>query len=390
LASWLPAAYAPIQIDAGVPYEIDEESATLLATGDTVPGLRYTVVSRVPEVSQNLDAEPVGTGDQRERLFGDIAAPIVTGAVTPLDKALRLEAHFRTFTYDERVNGGHTVERLSRFLEEGRGYCEQFAATMTLMLRGLGVPARVAVGFLPGRFEGREYLVTTKDAHAWVEALIPGDGWVPFDPTPTRGQPTGGQDPEEESSAPTPPPAALPEQQETPPPAEPQEPIALPAPEEQRSSFPLVPLAVVALLVAIVPGAKAVRREVRRTGSPSERVLGAYAELVDHAADLGHVAAPSETQWELHRRVFAGVEAQSKAAGAHVVEAAVRTLYGAEPLTTDEAAVVWRSLRAALASLHRTVPWWRRLLAHLDPRTLLAAIPLEGTLARLRSGAAPT
>ena len=77
----------------------------------------------------------------------------------------------------------------SVFLRDRRGYCEQFAATMTLMLRGLGVPARVGVGFLPGAPHRGEFVISTRDAHAWVEVELPGAGWVAFDPTPARGEP---------------------------------------------------------------------------------------------------------------------------------------------------------------------------------------------------------
>ena len=62
------------------------------------------------------------------------------------------------------------------------------------MLRYLGVPARVAVGFSSGTYDGSKGLwrVTDHDAHAWVEAWFRGYGWLPFDPTPSgraRGRP---------------------------------------------------------------------------------------------------------------------------------------------------------------------------------------------------------
>ena len=69
------------------------------------------------------------------------------------------------------------------------GYCQHYAGAMALMLRYLGIPARVAVGFTSGDYDedNRRWTVTDHDAHAWVEVWFEGWGWLPFDPTPTRG-----------------------------------------------------------------------------------------------------------------------------------------------------------------------------------------------------------
>ncbi|HEX8464550.1 MAG TPA: transglutaminase domain-containing protein, partial [Abditibacterium sp.] len=72
------------------------------------------------------------------------------------------------------------------FLTQSRvGACDMFASSMTLLLRSLDVPARVATGYL--RTEptaaGKTYLVRERDAHAWVEFYVPQLGWMPFDPT---------------------------------------------------------------------------------------------------------------------------------------------------------------------------------------------------------------
>lgn len=66
------------------------------------------------------------------------------------------------------------------------GYCQFFAGAMALMLRYLGIPARVAVGFSGGSYDAKRhvYVVTDRDAHAWVEVWFKGYGWLPFDPTP--------------------------------------------------------------------------------------------------------------------------------------------------------------------------------------------------------------
>jgi transglutaminase-like putative cysteine protease len=89
------------------------------------------------------------------------------------------------FTYDE--NPPVRPVPLAAFLTtDRRGYCQQFAGAMALLLRMGGVPARVATGFSPGIFDRSrgEWVIRDYDAHAWVEAWFPGSGWVTFDPTP--------------------------------------------------------------------------------------------------------------------------------------------------------------------------------------------------------------
>ncbi len=121
------------------------------------------------------------------------------GATTPVDKALALQRYFigpdSDFTYStdvDRLVGDSALETF--VLDTKTGYCEYYASAMAVMLRATGIPARVAVGFLSGRLTakanpelGRDlntYVVSTADAHAWVEVLFPGYGWVKFDPTP--------------------------------------------------------------------------------------------------------------------------------------------------------------------------------------------------------------
>jgi hypothetical protein len=68
------------------------------------------------------------------------------------------------------------------------GYCQHFAGAMALMLRYLGIPARVAAGFTSGKYHDGTWTVTDRDAHTWVEVWFRGWGWLPFDPTPGRGR----------------------------------------------------------------------------------------------------------------------------------------------------------------------------------------------------------
>jgi transglutaminase-like putative cysteine protease len=108
---------------------------------------------------------------------------------TPYDLAATIvkELHSSAFTYDTDVRGINcagisTIECFSQFK---RGFCQYYAATMAVMLRDLGVPTRIAQGFLPGsrdRQTGVERIFNS-NAHAWVEVYFPGIGWVTFDPT---------------------------------------------------------------------------------------------------------------------------------------------------------------------------------------------------------------
>ena len=71
------------------------------------------------------------------------------------------------------------------------GHCEYFATAMILMLRSVGIPARLATGFLGAEFNPLEdyYIVRQSNAHAWVEAYFPETGWTTIDPTPPSGRP---------------------------------------------------------------------------------------------------------------------------------------------------------------------------------------------------------
>ena len=124
----------------------------------------------------------------------DRAEDIAGSAKTPYAAAVALESWFRrsgNFLYDQHPPQPPAgVPPLVDFITRTQsGYCQHFAGAMALMLRYLGIPARVAAGFSSGQYDKSkdEWVVTDHDAHEWVEAWFQGWGWVPFDPTPDRG-----------------------------------------------------------------------------------------------------------------------------------------------------------------------------------------------------------
>jgi transglutaminase-like putative cysteine protease len=233
--SRLVGASVPLRFDAGdAPVVTHAPGLAELQSGLT-RGFRYTAWSYAPEptarqlaaskpvypielvepgtfldVEPRVAAPPFGTPDREARaleLGGSELAPyrplaqaaftVAGRARSPYAAAAALETWFRTtggFTYTNSPPVA-TSAPLADFVARTRaGYCQHFAGAMALMLRYLGVPARVAVGFSSGAYDAkrRVWKVSDRDAHAWVEAWFRGYGWLPFDPTPS-GRPERGQ-----------------------------------------------------------------------------------------------------------------------------------------------------------------------------------------------------
>jgi len=117
-----------------------------------------------------------------------LAEQVAGRSPTPYDAVARLQNWFLASGHFHYSNHPPVIAPpLVTFVTRTRsGYCQYFAGAMTLMLRYLGIPARVAVGFASGSYSmsRHAWLVTDRDAHAWVEVWFKGYGWLPFDPTP--------------------------------------------------------------------------------------------------------------------------------------------------------------------------------------------------------------
>jgi protein-glutamine gamma-glutamyltransferase len=184
-------------------------ATTVLAMDDmgavsaSSPGarLRYTVESEVetPTLRSSGLVRPAPPLDaiQLERY---LQLPVLAPAIRvlarqvagtshgPAEIASRVETYLRTqFRYTLDIERVSELDPLQEFLLVRRaGHCEYFAAAMAVMLRSLGVPARVVNGFQRGEWNpyGQYYIVRYYDAHSWVEVYTPDGGWVTFDPTP--------------------------------------------------------------------------------------------------------------------------------------------------------------------------------------------------------------
>jgi transglutaminase-like putative cysteine protease len=264
------------------------------------------------------------------------------GASSVVEQALALQDWFARdggFTYDLDVPALRGDDALERFvLEDQVGYCEYFATGMAVMLREAGIPARVAVGFLPGQIteeadpeagrELTEFTVSTRDAHAWVEVLFPDYGWVTFEPTPrddqTQIMPTAEdlaplenererqareleealeESPEDDPTTPDRDDAITPPQMELP-----EEPQAgspdAGGVEGEPSRWPLVAFLLALVAVGAVLAVSRTRHPRLGHGDARHRVLAAQRHLFAIAADHGIGRRDAETAPEVVSRWY--------------------------------------------------------------------------------------
>ena len=210
-SSWLPTSYQARRIDGttldpSVALGFDARGDSVLASRLTSPGDSYGLesVGATFDASGGVRLRDGGTSDRDLALPADFPADVATlagqiaggpgadDAPTRIAQLRALQAFFRTeFVYSTAVPPPSRNRDLEDFvLRDRAGYCEQFSGAFAAMARSLGIPARVVVGFSPGRLtsSGR-FEVTGKNSHAWPEAYVNGIGWLAFEPTPGRGIP---------------------------------------------------------------------------------------------------------------------------------------------------------------------------------------------------------
>ncbi|MBI3449629.1 MAG: DUF3488 domain-containing protein, partial [Acidobacteria bacterium] len=171
-------------------------TGSLFATASSSHRFEYAVDSltrRGPQGTPPGEAPPERAAaylqlpDLDPRIAG-IARDVTRRSRAPIEKARALESHLRaSYAYSLDVNDAAVASPLVHFLIEKRpGHCEYFATALAILLRVEGIPSRVVNGFYGGeRSELTDQTILRQsDAHSWVEAWIPGEGWVTLDPTP--------------------------------------------------------------------------------------------------------------------------------------------------------------------------------------------------------------
>ncbi|MEV7007701.1 DUF3488 and transglutaminase-like domain-containing protein [Streptosporangium sp. NPDC051022] len=439
---FLPLPYPPGRIDVEGDWRPDRDTLMVFSTEDTAGGLTYTVVSDEPtptaETLKSSDFVPPSIRERYLQLPGNLPREIreLTSRQTERDashyeQAVQLQEFFTRkggFTYSLATQG-HDDQALVDFLIRNRaGYCEQFAASMAVMARILGIPARVAIGYTGGSRYGERWKVGVHDSHAWPELYFEGTGWLRFEPTPTGSTGQGsatvpsysriradGTDSDQPSTSPTAGPRGtyMPNGSAS-------------NPRDRRPDLdyggPVVtnegtPVAVrigagvaVMALIALIPAmfrwqVRARRRRsysraaagpaagsavpatgaadppvAVRTGRWEAATTAAWAELDDVLCDYGMSRQPSESPRALAGRLAGqyGFDAEAEAAVTRIATSVERMLFARTPGETGSPHEDLRRVRRALAA---TVTRGRRIRAVLlPPSTLLRMRRMGGRL----------
>ncbi|WP_026927343.1 transglutaminaseTgpA domain-containing protein [Granulicoccus phenolivorans] len=393
-SEYLPLPYAPTSFNAPGQWAWDRESLMVLSTAsnrqDATRNLSYSVDS--------VDIRPDGAGLSQAAAghppdaqltapmpadipndIVDLAVKITADQQTPALKAAAIQEYLRsnTFTYSTEPLPGSGYQALQNFLfTDKKGYCEQFAASMALMARVVGIPSRVAVGFLPGEASGKTWNVSIRDMHAWPELYFEGYGWVRFEPTPAFAAPAWsvrGEAPPQ-SGAPTP--SSNPSAQGEPTPQAPASETPAPPPAgPEVSNAPWARILATAAGLAIILGllvtpmfVRMARRNSRleAVGDPDDRVENAWREVRDSVVDLGEnwpVGSPRVVGAHLAHDLN-GTAAKAATTLSLMVER--ERFARSHTISADLAAIVGEIRHGLAANQDRS----QRILATVMPRSL--------------------
>jgi len=278
----------------------------------------------------------------------DLARRIAGEALTPLEKAERVQAYLRA-NYPYRLDvPPHAPEQdaVDYFLFDAPGgNCNYYASAMVVLLRTLDVPARVAVGYVMGSFdfERGAYRVSADGAHAWAEVYFPGSGWIEFEPTANRPALSYGRSQTTETTVAVTPRASVPQLDEF--------------------VLALIGLATLALAVAC----HGVLRHFHRSARP-EPAARLYWKIRRALAWAGLRGTATTTPDEFSA-VVAPKLAKGGALGAALAQATAlyeQTLYGSRRVRSGElwrTEQLWRSARGEWLAI-----WTRALVGRLTSR----------------------
>ncbi|HUL84146.1 MAG TPA: DUF3488 and transglutaminase-like domain-containing protein [Actinomycetota bacterium] len=381
--TWLPNAQTltvPSALDGGTNYTV-----TSTYVNPTAAELRQV---RMPTVTDFQEAADYPTMDY-PAVITKTALAWTHGKKTLFDKVLAIQDELQGWSYDKTVHYATSPDGVTDFLAERRGFCQQYATAMALLLRSINIPARVVIGFTAGSPDPNDptlFHVSTSDIHSWVEVPFGKYGWLTFEPTPGAGF----VDPSTSNYLDTADRITCPNGQscnsdvatvtQTPPPPTPSSGRGKPPvtrrlvggipsaafTDAHRTPYRFVfgSILLLMMLASIVPVSHWVRRRgrlLRARGEPRELILTTYDIFAERAADLGLGPEQGETPFEYRRRM----EATGKLEDGNLERmtgAVVRAAYAPGAPSEDDAVDVTADAARVIRELRRGTSLRRKIL----------------------------
>ena len=252
--------------------------------------------------------------------------------IDPFDQVKALENFLRQYPYSLDIEAPPSgVDPVDYFLFESQtGYCDYYASAMVVMARSLGLPARLATGYLaqPADDEGKQ-TIRQINAHSWAEVYFAGYGWVEFEPTaafPTAGATVieadaGARD------------EILPSSETAMPP--------IPTSPDQRSFLWWLLPALVVVLGSLMFWYRLANKPQRLDG-----VLWAYSNLQQNARRLGQPTPSSQTPQEFQKALLEQVELNELSSEIRLVtNSFIRRQYSGKKAQPEQAVESWKRIR---------------------------------------------
>jgi protein-glutamine gamma-glutamyltransferase len=178
-ADTMSGLHLPFPPSSRFRYSVTSQAPQVFADDRIAPTLAYPDSIRSQYLQVPVGSQPVA----------DLASRISQQATTPFERTLAIRQHLlENYRYSLEADTTTLSHPLEEFLFTRKtGYCEHYATAMVVMLRTVGIPARLVTGFLATEWNeyGSYFTVRQRDAHAWVEVYFPHSGWITMDPTPT-------------------------------------------------------------------------------------------------------------------------------------------------------------------------------------------------------------
>lgn len=409
---WVPHGGLPIQADfAGddANLRLNLETSTLARPDGHRSGDRYELVTALHPVSDSSGIEQAqfdvaGSATELDLVPAPIlnlAAELVEGRdlggaqIAAIRDRFTLEGFYDA---GRERPPGHSYAQIARFVDDPTrlvGYEEQYAAAAGVLARIAGIPTRVAVGYVipEDRYQNGVAEIRAGDATAWIEVNVIGAGWVPVDVTPDRSREPTDQEPGRIRQN-----VAIPNEPPPPPPPfesedldEDDEDEAVDEDEdddeqaEGRSWFrvfvdrpglvaggiaisPLIGFGLLGLIAALVR----MRRVRRRRGAAAtdERIVGAWAELVDRLTESGHDVPINATPLEVVEGLAGDDRTSVAAADARqVADLVSRAAFAPRAPSVDDAERAWVHTDAASDAALEQLGRWERMRRWADVRS---------------------